>query len=205
MNTFFNSLNLFKLCFSLALLLIINAGCKNSAETGIDASLPANFAALSDTAKVRVLIDRGITPDSLAAFVCESINGKHGDIRFSEFDDIEIYIGEKLGDEAAGMYGMSFEMNMQQLPLDKRYTIKMSLPLTDITTLGYTLGLEYVNQVIENKMTIGQVDREIAEFRRACASDEDTYEHFLKGFSTGIQVSTDKDISPAIVAKYGGH
>lgn len=194
-----------KLSVLAVILLFVLSACAGSEENSVDASLPSDFASLPDTAKVRVLLDQGVSADSLAAFVCESLNGKHGNVSFSDFDGIEIYVGERMGDEAAGMYGMSFEMYMQYLPLDKRYKVKIAMPLTDIETLGYTLGLEYVNQVIDNQMTIGQVDREVAALRRVCASDEDTFEHFLKGFATGIQISTSaaREVPSAIVTKYG--
>lgn len=180
--------------------LLMSCSSDKSAELK---DLPTDFAAQSDTAKIGILIDRGIGPDSIAHFVAGSLEGKHKDVTFRNLDEVEAYIFERMGNENATAYTMSLEIYIQQLPLDVRYRLKMDSPLTEVEKLGYELGLEFTNQVINQNMTKGQVDHEVANLRRACGDDEETYEHFLTGLAAGLKSRPEAEVNPVILESYG--
>lgn len=188
-----------------AVLCLLCLSCASRSEVAHDSSqaLPADFASLSDRDKARVLIDRGVSADSLAVFIIDCVEGGKPGVTFTDFDAVETYVGERLGDEAYEAYTVSFEANLQRLPLDRKYLVKRDIPLTDMSLLGFSLGLEYVNKVIDNSLSIGKVDREVAEFHRACGDDESIYQDFLKGFATGIRESGERQVPEAVAEKYG--
>lgn len=195
-----------RLCVFATLLTVLCQGCGSRAEEkpGHDsASLPENLGKLSDTEKARVLLDRGVSADSLALFVIECVEGRKPGVTFTDFNGVETYVEQRLGEEAYGAYTVCLDANLQRLPLSKKYMVKRELPLTDMSLLGFTLGLEYVNKVIDNDLSIGKVDLEVAEFHRACGSDEALFQDFLEGFSTGIRESAGREVPEAVAEKYG--
>ena len=189
-----------------ALLAGVCCGCgtrTGEGQRGDTAALPENLGTLPDSAKARVLLDHGVSPDSLALFVIECVEGRKGGVTFTDFNSVETYVEQRLGEEGYGAYTVCLEANLQRLPLGKKYMVKRELPLTDMSLLGFTLGLEYVNKVIDNGLSIGKVDLEVAEFHRACGSDEALYQDFLEGFSTGIRESAGREMPEAVAEKYG--
>lgn len=201
---YINRLILAVACLSASLLwgACLRAGDGKVQDASGVEGLPEGFASMPDTAKVRLLLDAGVSVDSLASFVVSCSAGQHGSVTFTAYEDVERVVTERLGEENAGMYLVYLEANLQRLPLDKKYAIKRSMPLTDISLLGYNLGLEYVERVLDAGLKIGRVDLEIAEFHRACGSDEGLYEDFLAGFAAGIRASANRNVPPEIVRKY---
>lgn len=189
------------------LLLVLSFGsCSSGSNDGsasIDKSLPAGFASLTDSAKIRVLIDQGVSPDSIGVFVCEVAEGKHPGISIADYMAVDTYIYERLGESGFGLYRLAFDSYASSMPLVSKMKLYMASGLGDLDRLGYELGLEYVNQVMEQKLTIGKVDREVAELRRACDNDEDTYNRFLKGFAAGISTRAPGEVPAEIIAEYG--
>lgn len=195
-----------RLCLTVVAVVVSVVGCGRGSgpTTGPgEEALPENMGALSDREKARVLLDSGVSPDSLAVFVIDCVDGLKPGISFSDFNGVETYVAERLGEDAYGAYTVCLEANLQRLPLGKKFLVKRDLPLTDMSLLGYTLGLEYVNKVIDNGLSIGKVDREVAEFHRACGADESIYRDFLDGFATGIRESAGRDVPDAVAEKYG--
>lgn len=195
-----------RLCVFTALFAALLAGCASRTEgkQGHDsAPLPDNLGTLADTEKARVLLDRGVSADSLALFVIECVEGRKPGVTFTDFNGVETYVEQRLGEEAYGAYTVCLEANLQRLPLSNKYMVKRELPLTDMSLLGFTLGLEYVNKVIDNNLSIGKVDLEVAEFHRACGSDEALFRDFLEGFATGIRESAGREMPDAVAKKYG--
>ena len=193
-----------RLCLVAAMaFLLFSCGKSDGGNNVIDSSLPADFATMSDSAKVRVLLDHGLSPDSIAVFVCETAEGKHPGIAFKDFTVVDTYMYERLGETGFGLYRQAFDSYMEYMPLVAKMKMLMASPLADLDRVGYELGLGHVNQVIEKRLTIGKVDREVAELRRACGNDEDTFNRFLRGFAAGINTRAAGEIPAEIVAEYG--
>jgi len=190
------------------LALVIAAGCIASCKKGQDldsttSKMPANFASLPDTTKVRHLIDKQVPLDSIAVYLCDAAIGRIKNVHVDNFTDIDTYIYTHCGDKDFEVYALALDEYKKSLPLVDKLTLYKKTSLDDPDKIGYKLGLEYVNSVMEKKLAIGKVDREIADFRRACGNDDDTYNRFLIGFSTGIRSRTAGEISPDIVERYG--
>ena len=45
--------------------------------------------------------------------------------------------------------------------------------------LGYRLGLEYMTSIRDQRKSADDVERELAEFRKACGADSATYRRFI--------------------------
>lgn len=196
-----------KLCKLCAIAAIVSSmascGSSDSGSSALDKSLPSDFASLPDTSKVRVLLDKGVAPDSLAVYMCEVAEGKHGNVRISDYMEVDTYIYEKLGEEGFGIYRMAFDSYAASMPLVSKMKLYTASSLGDLDRMGYELGLEYVNQVLDKHLTIGKVDREVAELRRACDNDEDTFNRFLRGFAAGISTRAPGEVPAEIVEAYG--
>lgn len=201
-------MNIYSFCiliYSCASVFILSGCARGGSDTDSSSgeALPPHIESMPDTAKARVMLDAGVSPDSLASFVVNCVDGKHQGITFSEFDAVENYVAERLGESALDTYDVSFEASLQALPLDKKYKVVRETKMVDEPLIGYTLGLEYVNRVVDNSLSIGKVDLEVAELKRACNSDESVYNDFLVGFAAGIS-HTPADLLPQEVTdKYG--
>lgn len=166
-------------------------------------TLPDAFAAWSDSTKIDYLLNNGFTIDSIASFVIMCAEGSNTDISFNDYDSIEYYINNRLGSESAQRYGVLIEANLQTLPLAAKYSVYLRLPIGKNSLLGYNLGLEYVDRILNTELNLGRIDLEIAEFHRACGSNEGVFEDFLDGFAAALKQCRDTSLSPEIISKYG--
>lgn len=187
----------------LSLLLLSCVGNTGDVRNEESAELPDNFSVLSDTAKIAVLLDAGVQPDSIASFVLLCAQEHYPGVTVTDYKGVKNYVERRLGKDGVAAYTACLEANMQTLPLSNQYLLKRSMHQVNPSMLGYTLGLEYVTRVADMNLSIGKVDFEVAELNRACADDEDIYKDFLTGFSAGIQAFEGDGISDEIVKKYG--
>lgn len=167
--------------------------------------LPSDFSALPDTAKVRALIDMGVSPDTMAVFVSEVAAGMRPGISIQSPEDVLTYVYTNCSDEDFTMFSATFESHVENLPPAakmKVYALSASAA-GNADKMGYKIGLEYLNSVLEKDLSIGAIDKEIAEFRRACGKDEDTYQRFLKGFAAAISTRAPGELPAELVSKYG--
>ncbi|MBD5232398.1 MAG: hypothetical protein HDS66_09670 [Bacteroidales bacterium] len=191
------------------LVLIILAGalltaCK-SGETQ-DASLAdmtREIANKPDSLKVKQLLEARIPMDSVAVIVTKMAIGEVPGVNIDNLADIDAFLYMNRSEKDYEVYTLAMDSYSKKLPLSKRFRLYKKSPLIDKDKLGYQLGLEYVSDVIDRKLTIGKVDKEIAEFRRECGEDEDTYNRFLKAFQVGINTRSPEEIPADIRAEYG--
>lgn len=177
------------------------ASCSGGSDSSTS-DLGYDFASRPDTIKARILLDKGLDMDSLARFMCMAGAGLKGDIKVSDFPGVENYIYNRRGETDLTQYMLTFEETRDALPLAKKLPIYKKTELDSPDKLGYTLGLAYVGDVINKNLTIGQVDREIAELRKACGSDEETYNRFLKAFAVGLSKLPSDQVDSEILRQY---
>ncbi len=184
--------------------LIWASGCKNNeADDATTAAMPRNFASSSDSVKVKMLLDHNVSLDSLAQYVCLAAAGEIKNVNITDFGQIDAYIYTHRGEKDYEVYALAFDECRKSLPLTSKLTLYKKNALQDPDKIGYQLGLEYVNDVMDKKLTIGKIDKEVAEFRKACGADEDTYKRFLKGFSVGLSTRASGEIQDDILVQYG--
>lgn len=180
------------------------AGCKgNNSIDSTTAAMPKNFGTLPDSTKVKLLLEQQISLDSLAGYICRAAAEDIPGVKIESLADVEAEIYSLKGERDFSVYMLAFDECKHKLPLVKKLNVYSKNTLEGEDMLGYRLGLEYVNDVMQRKLTIGKVDKEIAEFRSACGDDEDTYKRFLKGFATALQTRKPGEVSAEIISQYG--
>ena len=60
--------------------------------------------------------------------------------------------------------------------------------------LGLQLGLEYMQSVRENNLSVDDVKRELKAFKQACGNDSNTYKRFIIGFRTVLEADSGRDM-----------
>lgn len=191
------------LYLSVVMCMLLCACNGKDSDNSTMAGLPRDFSSKPDSTKVHMLLDNGMPLDSLAVYVCKAAVGDIQGVSINDFASIDAYIYAAKGEKEYEVYALAFDECKKQLSLVKKLRLYKKNALEDPDKIGYQLGLQYVNDVIYNKLTIGKVDREIADFRRACGDDEDTYNRFLKGFAVGISTRTPGEVPQDIIDQYG--
>ncbi|MCM1437232.1 MAG: hypothetical protein NC194_04985 [Prevotella sp.] len=158
---------------------------------------------MSDKARVDYLV-KNLTPDSVARFL---VNASLGDIAGVKIDTLMVaqgYAYSKYESQPEEMAIFSAELEHYSASLDlcrKRRLYSMS-GLHDPEGFGYDLGLEYVNNIRDKRLSVKDVTREIAEFKKECSGDPDTYKRFVKGFRTALELDRGKGVSIEIYQRF---
>lgn len=168
--------------------LLVSSSCKKKND-GHHADVPKEFSTMSDRDRVEYLIEN-VTPDSVARFL---IDASLGDIENVKIDTLMIAQGtayekyENQPDEMA-IFSSELERYSASLDLSRKKRLYAMSGMHDPEGFGYDLGLEYVNNIREKKLTVKDVTDEISEFRRSCANDPATYNRFVKGFKIALEL-----------------
>lgn len=162
---------------------------------------PKDFNNLDDASKVAYVM-KNASPDSVARFICDASLGKVANVTIDTFPIAAAYAFEHYNDSCIYIFSRELDGYSENLPLPEKMRIYMLMGKTDAQRLGYRLGLEYVNHIRENKMTVEQVSEEIKEFKNACADDSVTYRRFVKGFHIVLAQDHGKDLPEDIYSNF---
>lgn len=180
----------------LAALLCSCGGNKKNAS-----NYPENFATIGDAGRVQYLMSR-VEPDSLARLI---IYGALGEAEGVKFDTLAIatnYAYEHLQGDNLDKFALEYDGLIERLPLPKKMRVYALAGSEDPQGLGYQLGLEYISSIREDHKKVADVEKELAEFKKACAGDKDTYRRFIIGFKTALKVDHGKDVSEEIYRRF---
>ena len=174
------------------------AACGRATEEH-GAGLPSDFNSYDDVSKVAYMM-KNSTPDSVARFICDASLGNLPDIRIDTFAIAAAYAYEKYSDNDSSLRVFSEEIDRypESLGLPEKMKIYFMSGKSDPSRMGYQLGLEYMNHIRENDMTVDQIKTEIQEFRKACGDDSITYKRFLKGFQIVLKHDHGNDLPEEI-------
>lgn len=182
----------------LSLVLIVAAACGR--RTGKDnEGLPPGFNALDDVSKVAYVVKTS-SPDSVARFICQASLGKFPEAKIDTFAIAAAYAYEVYAqnDSLLRIYSSEIDGYPESLSLPDKMRLYFMSGKSDPTRMGYQLGLEYVNHIRENNMTVAQIKEELKEFKNACAEDSVTYHRFMKGFHIVLKLDHGKDLPEEI-------
>lgn len=181
-------------------LLSATASCGGSKSD--ETALPENFNTIGDNGRVAYMM-RTVTPDSLARFMCDASLGRLDWARIDSLAAASLYVYENYHDEeAAGRFSEEFERYSASLPLEDKMRLYIMSGKSDANSLGYDLGLEYVNYIREHNITAAQAEKEINAFRAKCADDPDTYRRFVKGFRVVLEADHGHDLPEEVYNKF---
>lgn len=182
-----------------AILLPLLIGCGRG--KGSHNAYPDDFKTMGDSSKIDWLAGK-IPADSLARFILYSALGRNGDIRIDSLAIATNHAYEILSGDDLDLFSAQYDSTVESLPLDDKMQVYMLAGSEDPQKLGYKLGLEYMGCVRDGHKSVGEVEKELASFKKACGSDTATYRRFLIGFRTVLEVDKGKDVPQAIYEKF---
>lgn len=162
---------------------------------------PEGFNNMSDREKVVYMMENA-SPDSVARFICLAALGKIPGVKIDTVAMATLYAYENYTDTTLARFSSEYDQFVNDLALADRMRFYKLAGEIDPQGLGYDLGLHYVDQIREKKMTAKEVKGEIEEFRKACADDADTFNRFLIGFKTVLNIDKGKDLSQEIYTTF---
>ena len=174
-------------------LTMASCGSKKSVET----VKPKDLSNLSDTAKVAYMM-KIVTPDSVARYICDASLGRYPQAKIDTFAIATAYAYQHYADTCLISFSQELDYYSANLPLPDKMKIYSMGGQSNPQGLGYEMGLEYVNYIRENKMSVDDVKTEINAFKEACGEDSLTYIRFLKGFKTVLNADRGKDLPEQI-------
>lgn len=180
---------------SLAFMLLSGA-CHRNGEAAAGMS-SADFNSSDDTTKVAYMM-KSVSPDSVARFICDASLGKLPDVTLDTFAIAAAYAYENYNDSSLRIFSEEIDSYSANLPLPEKMKIYFMAGKSDPQRMGYQLGLEYVNHIRENRMSVEEISKEIAAFKAACADDSVTYNRFIKGFHTVLKLDHGKDLQEEV-------
>lgn len=186
---------------SALLLCVLACGCSGSGK-GDGNGVPENFNSIGDAGRMAYMM-RTVSPDSVARFLCDASLGRLEWARIDSVPAAALYVYEHYNDdEKIGEFNDEFDHYMASLPLREKMRMYLLSGKSSSESVGYDLGLEYVGNIREKGLKVKDVDREIADFRKACDQDKETYDRFVKGFKTVLTLDHGHDLPEDIYRKF---
>lgn len=192
------------LCWALIALILTFLSAALFASCGnrkAEAAVPPELTEGPDSRRLDFLMSK-VTPDSVARFIILSAAGRNGDFRIDSLTSATNYVYERLNMDDLESFQVAFDDAVNSLPLPDKMRVLAQAGTTDPQRLGYQLGLEYLATIREGSLTASQVEKELAEFKKACAEDTATHRRFMIGFSTALRVDSGKGVPKEIFEKY---
>lgn len=184
------------------LLLTILAGCKGSGNGG-NGDFPSEFNNRSDEEKIAYMME-AVEPDSVARFIVNSALGQIPDVTLRSVSVAYNYAYQHYQNQGDNQtkFIVEFDNIQNDLPLDSKMKIMKAAGQEDPMGLGLRLGLDYFEQLRDKKMTLSDVDKDIAAFKRACRNDTAMYVRFVKGFKAALNTDRGSSVDRAVYQKY---
>lgn len=186
-------------------LALLSGACSGAGKDG-NGELPKDFQGRSDEQKVAYMME-AVEPDSVARFIVYSSLSSDPEVHIGSLSSAYNYAYQhyqNMGDRQE-KFILEFEQLSGELPLDERMRLMKAAGQEDSLGLGLRLGIEYFKALREKRMTLQQVDGEIAAFRRACGNDTATYVRFVKGFKAALNADGGRSVDRAVYAKYAAY
>lgn len=178
--------------------LMVTAGCGDRNRSG---QFPKGFDSMSDTQKVAYVMEHA-TPDSVARFICLGALGRIAGVKIDTLANATLHAYETYTDTTLAQFSDEFDRFSASFPLPDRMKLLSMAGTIDPQGLGYDLGLHYVDQIRTKGMTVKEIRAELAEFRKACGSDTETYDRFMKGFRIALRLDRGKDLKEEIYREF---
>lgn len=184
----------------IAITLLCFYNCGGNDGNGLK-DLPKNFNSMSDSQKVAWMMEK-VTPDSLARFLFQAALGRIPGVKIDTLAMATLYAYENYKDSALIAFSDEYDRYPQSLSLPDRMKVYIIAGRSDPMGLGYSLGLEYVNQIRENQMSTQQIDAELKALKEVCGTDTMMFDRFMKGFRVALKVDHGHNLPESIYNKY---
>lgn len=179
-------------------LAVVLTGCgSNGSENGF----PENFDKIGDAGRIAFMMER-VPADSVARFICDAALGKIEGARIDSLATATLYPYEHYRDADLASYANAYDTYSQSLPLPEKMRLYGMAAQVNPQQMGYQLGVEYINNIRSRKMSVQDISAEIAEFKKACKSDPDTYRRFVKGLKAALEMEHGNGISEEVYIRF---
>ncbi len=185
--------------FFVSALACLCASCHKS--NNANGEFPDNYAAMGDTARVAFMM-RNADPDSVARFICRGALGQLGEHYVDSLPLATAYAYEHYQGDQLDAFSLAYDNFIGSLPLNDKMRIYVLGGTEDPQGLGLRLGLEYVQSIRDNNLTVDDVEKELKAFKAACGADKDTYDRFIVGFRTVLKADNGTDLPKEIYNKF---
>ena len=188
------------LVVSLVAAAFLPAACGGKGGNG---DFPDNFDRIGDAGRLDYVIKHA-SPDSVARFICDAALGKVEGARIDTVINAVVFVNDRYAANEDDMVAFSnaFDSYSRNLPLPEKMRFYALSGQHDPQRLGYQLGVEYILEIRNKKMAPDQVAAESSEFRKACASDPETYSRFVKGFKVVLEMERNNGLDPAVYSRF---
>lgn len=183
----------------LPLLATVVAGCGGGRDN--NGGFPENFDKAGDSGRVAYMM-RNVEPDSVARFIIDASLGRVDGARIDTFANATLYAYEHYRGPQLDRFAVEFENYRENLPLIDKMKVLGMAGEVNADNLGFQLGLEYVAQIRDKKMTVAQIDSELKALKAACSDNPETYERFMKGFKTVLELDHGKDLDESVYNRF---
>lgn len=183
---------------SIVCLLLMLCSCKGKKGSS---DFPDDFNSRTDTEKVAYMME-AVGPDSVARFICQASLGKIEGIKLDSMSMAVLYAYENYRDnDAQTLFGETMDSMQNSFPLADKMELMRKVGSEDPMGLGLRLGLEYIEQIREQQISVDRAIREIRAFKEACGDDEETYKRFLTGMKVALKENGSKDLPDGVYTK----
>lgn len=187
------------------LVMMTGGGLVSCGSGGTSTSkFPEDFNKKSDEEKVAYLMQTA-SPDSVARFICRAALGEIPGVKIDTLAIATLYAYETYKDKNLETFSHAYDAFADELPLDKKMTLRKLAAMEDPMQLGYALGLEYVNSIRLDHKNAKAVEEEIAALKKVCAQnpeDSAMFPRFMKGFQVALEIDGAGDVPKEIYNKY---
>jgi hypothetical protein len=179
--------------------LFIAVSC-SSGDSG-NGKFPKDFNSRTDSEKVAYMME-AVSPDSVARYICYASLGDIPEARIDSLSIAVYYAFEHYKGDDLARFGESFDNMQDNLPLDKKMKLMKLAGLDDPMGIGLKLGLEFIEQIRDNKLSADKVAEEIAAFKKSCANDPETYSRFVKGFKAALKANGTTELPAGVYQRF---
>lgn len=188
-----------KLALALGVTSCILASCKG--KGGNDGEFPDDFATMNDAGKVAFVM-RHAEPDSVARFIIDASLGRVEEVKIDTFANATLYAYEHYRGTELDKFAIEFESYRENLSLPDKMKVLAMAGEVNPDNMGFQLGLEYVARIRDKKMSVADVEKEIKAFQDACKDNPQTYERFMTGFRTVLELDRGKDLDEKVYQRF---
>ena len=178
--------------------LVTSCGGKNRKE---ESKFPEKFNLISDSQRIDYMIENA-SPDSVARFIVLAALGKIEGAKIDSLGIATSYAYEVYSGSELDRFGEEYDQFVNSLPLADKMKIYVMAGVEDPQGLGLQLGLEYMQAIRENNLSVQDVEKEINVFKEACGEDSATYKRFIIGFRTVLAVDSGRDMPKDIYDRF---
>lgn len=145
---------------------------------------------------------RTTSPDSTARFIIKAALGQIPGTSIDTVSNAVLYVYTFSSADDQVKFSEEYQKIIDALSPADRVTLFEKGSSEDPLEFGFELGLGYLNSIRSRNLSVNDIQKEIAELKKACGNDTSTYRRFVTGFTTVLNYDKGKDVKKEIFEKF---